>query len=85
MAHFYQDVLTKPTHFNFARDVVDYWAAKPGKMQAMLWISDDQRIIKSLSYEYFEVQSHRIAVLFERLGVGAGDVVLMMLPNIPEW
>lgn len=85
MAHFESGTLTKPTHFNFAQDVVDYWASKPENLQAMYWISQDYKTERVLSYVHFKTQSHRIGLLFEKLGVRAGDVVLMVLPRVPEW
>jgi acyl-coenzyme A synthetase/AMP-(fatty) acid ligase len=85
MAHFQSETLTKPTHFNFAQDVVDYWAEKSEDLQAMFWVSEDYKSERSLSYCHFKTQSHRIAVLLEQLGVKAGDVILMILPRIPEW
>jgi medium-chain acyl-CoA synthetase len=85
MAHFESATLSKPAHFNFAQDVVDYWASKSEDIQAMFWVSEDFKTERSLSYSHFKTQSHRIAVLFEHLGVKAGDVILMILPRIPEW
>ncbi|KAG0647740.1 ribosomal protein [Hyphodiscus hymeniophilus] len=85
MANSDSSALAKPAYFNFAQDVVDCWAAKDKDQQAMFWVSEDYKIERSLSYSHFKVQSHRIALLFERLGVKAGDVVLMILPRVPEW
>lgn len=85
MANFESETLTKPTHFNFAQDVVDHWATKSDSLQAMSWISEDYKTERSLSYGHFKIQSHRVAALLEQLGVNAGDVILMILPRIPEW
>jgi medium-chain acyl-CoA synthetase len=85
MAHFESGNLTKPEYFNFAQDVVDYWASKPTDHQAMLWVSEDLKEQRSLSYNHFSKQSHRIGLLFEQLDIRAEDVVLMILPRIPEW
>jgi medium-chain acyl-CoA synthetase len=85
MAHFESETLSRPTHFNFAQDVVDYWAAKEADLQAIFWVSEDYATERSLSYRHFKKESHRVAVLLEQLGVKAGDVILMILPRISEW
>jgi hypothetical protein len=85
MAHSQSETLTKPMHFNFAQDVVDYWAARDKDQEAMFWVSEDYKIERSLSYSHFKMHSYRIASLFQHLGVQAGDVILMVVPRIPEW
>ena len=37
MAHFESATLSKPAYFNFAQDVVDYWASKSQDIQAVFW------------------------------------------------
>ncbi|KAJ4992307.1 acetyl-coenzyme a synthetase [Stagonosporopsis vannaccii] len=71
--------------FNFALDVVDHWARQPGNLQAMQWVSQDESRTRSLSFEYFSRQSHRISVLFDRLGIQEGDTMIMVLPRVPAW
>ncbi|KAL2357715.1 hypothetical protein BJ546DRAFT_324187 [Cryomyces antarcticus] len=85
MAHFYDQDLTRPKSFNFAVNVVDYWAAKTPPLQAMYWISQDGKDREDLSYAHFERQSHRIAVLLKETGVRSGEKVLMILPRLPAW
>jgi medium-chain acyl-CoA synthetase len=85
MAHFKDELLQRPAKFNFATDVVDFWAAKPGNMQAMYWVSQDQSDVRILSFEHFSQQSHRICVLLERTGVKTGDTMVMILPRTPAW
>ncbi|KAL4909117.1 hypothetical protein BDW74DRAFT_187461 [Aspergillus multicolor] len=77
--------LRRPDYFNFATDVVDVWAAKSPSLEAMLWVSSDTKIPKSLSYSHFSRQSHRIAALLQRLGVSSGDVMMLVLPRLPAW
>lgn len=87
MAHYYESELTRPKSFNFASDVVDYWAANPppGNV-AMHWISQDRKQERKLSFEHFSRQSHRLAVLFrEKLKIQAGDRMLIIMPRLPEW
>jgi medium-chain acyl-CoA synthetase len=88
MAHSYLTELTRPGTFNFATDVVDYWAAntKNASGLAMHWIAGDQKTERKLSFEHFSRQSHRIAVLLrDRLHIEEGAKMLMILPRIPEW
>ncbi|KAL5342221.1 hypothetical protein BJX70DRAFT_395190 [Aspergillus crustosus] len=85
MEHSGLDVALRPDEFNFALDVVDAWAEKSPSMEAMLWVSDDCSTVHSLSYRHFSQQSHRIAILLERLGVRSGDTLLMILPRLPAW
>lgn len=85
MAHYTNNELVRPTSFNFANDVVDYWADKsPGP--AMHWISQDHKIERKLSFKQFSQQSHRIAVLLrDKFDVQAGEKILVILPRVPEW
>lgn len=86
MAHYYANDLNRPASFNFATDVVDYWAANPPPGPAMYWLSQDRKTERKLSFEHFSRQSQRIAVLLrEKLGVEKGEKMLMILPRVPEW
>lgn len=87
MAHYYDAELKRPTAFNFATDVVDYWAKNaPKDGCAMHWISQDRKKERVLSFEHFSRQSHRLAVLFrEKLGVQKGEKMLIIMPRLPEW
>lgn len=85
MAHFHDRALTRPASFNFAVDVVDYWAAQSPPLQAMCWLSQDGHSQRALSYAHFQRQGHRIAVLLQRLGVEAGEKLLVILPRVPTW
>ncbi|KAF7197374.1 Acyl-coenzyme A synthetase ACSM5, mitochondrial [Pseudocercospora fuligena] len=86
MAHYFEPQLKRPKEFNFATDVVDYWAKNPSKGCAMHWISQDRKKERQLSFEHFSRQSHRLAVLFrEKLGVQKGEKMLIIMPRLPEW
>ncbi|TKA71508.1 hypothetical protein B0A55_06476 [Friedmanniomyces simplex] len=87
MAHYYDAQLKRPTTFNFARDVVDYWAINaPENGVAMHWIREDRRVERRLSFEYFSRQSHRLAILLrDHLGMRKGDRLLLIMPRLPEW
>lgn len=86
MAHYYQDKLTRPSDFNFANDVVDYWASNKSAELAMHWISQDRQVERKLSFQHFSTQSHRISVfLQDQLKVQPGEKMLVVLPRVPEW
>ncbi|OBT76902.1 hypothetical protein VF21_04765 [Pseudogymnoascus sp. 05NY08] len=85
MAHFYDAVLQRPDQFNFAVDVVDYWAARPDDLEAMYWVSQDESQKRSLTFKYFSRQSHRVSVLLQRLGVKEGETMVMIVPRVPAW
>lgn len=87
MAHYFQPQLKRPSSFNFATDVVDYWAVNPppGNV-AMHWVSQDRKTERKLSFDHFSRQSHRLAVLFrEKLRVQKGERMLIIMPRLPEW
>lgn len=81
-----QDEITqRPEFFNFAADVIDYWAAQPGNLQAMHWVSQDESYTRTMTFEYFSRQSRRIAVLLEQLGFKEGETMIIILPRVPAW
>ena len=84
MAHFASSTLSKPTHFNFSKDVVDFWAEETPESEAMYWVSEDLKTERRLKYSYFSRQSRRIAVLFANLGIKRGEAVVIVLPRVPE-
>ncbi|KAK5710830.1 hypothetical protein LTR15_012807 [Elasticomyces elasticus] len=87
MAHYYDAELKRPSSFNFATDVVDYWATNaPKDGVAMHWISEDRKTERRLSFEQFSRQSHRLAVMLrDHLRMQHGDRLLLIMPRLPEW
>ena len=87
MAHYHETTLRRPDSFNFATDVVDYWAANaPKDGCAMHWVSQDRKTERRLSFEHFSRQSHRLAILLrEKLGMRKGEKLLLIMPRLPEW
>lgn len=71
-----------PQQFNFAADVVGRWA-KDGEAVAMRWVGDAGE--RTLTFRHFAERSDRLANALERLGLRAGDRVLVMLPRVVEW
>lgn len=85
MAHFNSETLERPDNFNFAEDVIDYWASKSPSLQAMHWVSQNRDEELKLTYSHFSRQSHRAASMFRQLGIKKGDKMLILLPRIPAW
>ena len=74
----------RPTHYNFATDVIDRWAnADPDKL-AIFWI-DDNANQKTRSFSEISSHSKRLANGLKSAGVERGDVVILMLGREIEW
>lgn len=71
--------LTAPEKFSFPLDVFDRW----NNRQALYWTDGVHE--KKLSFDELKVLSSKGAGALKKMGIGAGDKVLVMLPNVPEW
>ncbi|KAJ9263250.1 hypothetical protein DTO212C5_7676 [Paecilomyces variotii] len=85
MAHFEAQALTRPETFNFATDVIDYWASKFPGLRAMYWTSRATGECRTLDYNHFSRESHRVATLLRQLGMKAGDRLIIILPRVTAW
>ena len=85
MAHSRSLPLKRPSKFNFAVDVVDYWASQDPNQLALHWIDQNLSNERKFTYAHFSHQSHRIANLFSSLDIKPGDIAIIILPRIPEW
>ena len=73
-----------PEHFNFAYDVMDQWAEeKPDKL-ALLW-TNDEGDCKRFSFRDLKELSERAASYFMQLGIGRGDMVMLILKRRYEF
>lgn len=73
-----------PENFSFAYDVMDVWAEeKPDKI-AMIW-TDDEGHEKFFTYKDLKLQSDQTASYFASLGIGHGDMVMLILKRRYEW
>ena len=77
--------LQLPTSFNFATDVVEYWAKKDPDHVALYWTDQSLSATTELTYSHFARQSQRIASVFTSLGVKQGETAIIISPRIPEW
>ena len=77
--------LEVPEVYNYARDVVDAWAARePGKL-ALLAVGPDGGDPRRFSFADLAASSNRAANFLAARGLRKGDRVFVMLPRIPEW
>lgn len=73
-----------PARFNFARDVIDAWAARDAALTALRWVDDDGNE-KTLTYAELAARSRRLANALTRAGVRRGDTVVLVLGRNLEW
>ncbi len=77
--------LDVPERFNFARDVVDAWAAREPDRLAILAVDEAGGNPRRFTFGDLERLSNRAANFLAAQGIGRGDRVFVMLPRIPEW
>ncbi|MEL6875982.1 MAG: AMP-binding protein, partial [Pseudomonadota bacterium] len=72
-----------PQQFNFAADIVDYWAQDVERV-ALVTVDED---LQSRTWTFAEIarRSAQLANLLERQGLKQGDRIIVMLPRIAEW
>ncbi len=73
-----------PENFNFAYDVVDAWAAEEPQRQALLWVNEEDEE-RRLTFQDLKVETDRAASYFQQLGIGHGDMVMLILKRRLEW
>ncbi len=67
-----------PDAFNFGFDVVDEWATVEPEKRALLWCNDAGEE-KTLTFSEISKLSNRVANSYRELGIGKGDVVMVIL------
>jgi acyl-coenzyme A synthetase/AMP-(fatty) acid ligase len=73
-----------PERFNFARDVIDHWAAAdPGKL-ALLWV-DDLGGERRLGFGDIASRSRRVANVLGAQGIQRGERIVMVLGRQIAW
>ncbi len=73
-----------PARFNFARDVIDRWAAADPAQPAMLWV-DDHGGEERRTFADIAAASRRVANVLAGAGVARGDRVVMLLGRQIAW
>jgi len=75
--------MPKPSHFNFAKDVVERWAIERPEALALWCVHDG--IEEKFTFGKLSAQLRRAASFFHQLGIRPGDRVLLQLPRVPAW
>jgi acetyl-CoA synthetase/medium-chain acyl-CoA synthetase len=72
-------------HFNFTRDVFEYWARRRPNGVALWWVGEAGAGERKFSFRELAESACRAADAFARAGLRPGDHVLVILPRVPEW
>ncbi|HOU67800.1 MAG TPA: AMP-binding protein [Paludibacteraceae bacterium] len=73
-----------PKDFNFSYDVVDEWARINPKKVALCWVNDKGAHI-DFTFEDIKRESDKTAAYFQSLGIGKGDMVMLILKRRYEF
>ena len=73
-----------PKNFNFGYDIVDAWAAEQPEKNAILW-TNDQGAAHQYTYGELKEKTDRTAAYFQTLGIGKGDMVMLILKRRIEF
>lgn len=76
--------INAPENFNFAYDIVDEWAAVQPDKKALLWTNDKDEF-RQFSFAELKEYSDRTASYFQSLGIGRGDMVMLILKRRYEF
>jgi acetyl-CoA synthetase/medium-chain acyl-CoA synthetase len=74
----------RPVKYNFARDVIDKWAAQDPDKEAMFWVDDHGHEL-SRTFKDFSIASRKLCNILTDAGVRRGDTIIVMLGRLPEW
>ncbi len=77
--------LEVPETYNYARDVVDAWAAREPDKLALLAVGPDGGGARRFGFADLARSSDRAARFLAAQGVAKGDRLFVMLPRIPDW
>ena len=73
-----------PDNFNFAYDVMDAWAEERPDKVALIWTNDEGDCRKS-TFGDLKEETDRTAAYFQQLGIGHGDMVMLILKRRYEF
>ncbi|XP_040829869.1 acyl-coenzyme A synthetase ACSM1, mitochondrial-like [Ochotona curzoniae] len=80
----------RPEEFNFASDVLDYWAQmeQEGKREAnpaLWWVNGEGDEVKWSFTEMTSLTRQVANVFTQTCGLRKGDFLALILPRVPEW
>lgn len=73
-----------PENFNFGYDIVDEWAKINPEKRAMCWANDQGEHI-DFTFKEIKDESDKAASYFQSLGIGKGDMVMLILKRRYEF
>ena len=73
-----------PNNFNFAYDVMDVWAQEKPNKTALIW-TDDEENERFFTFGELKELTDQAASYFLSLGIGKGDMVMLILKRHYEW
>lgn len=73
-----------PENFNFAYDVMDAWAEEEPERLALMWTNDHGEELR-LTFADLKERSDQAAAYLQTLGIGRGDMVMLILKRRLEW
>lgn len=73
-----------PQNFNFGYDVVDEWAKIQPEKRALCWSNDKGEHI-DFTFKEMKEQSDRAASFFQSIGIGKGNMVMLILKRRYEF
>ena len=73
-----------PENFNFGYDIVDGWAEREPNKVAMTWVSSEGEHI-DFTFADIKRESDKTASYFSSLGIGHGDMVMLILKRRYEF
>lgn len=73
-----------PENFNFGYDVVDQWAETHPDKRALCWTNEKGEHL-DFTFSQIKEQSDRAASYFQSLGIGKGDMVMLILKRRYEF
>lgn len=76
--------ITVPGNFNFGYDIVDEWAAREPAKRALLWTNDKDEC-REFTFGDIKRYSDMTASYFQSLGIGRGDMVMLILKRRYEF
>ena len=73
-----------PDNFNFAFDIVDGWAAQHPEKRALCWVNE-HGLHHDFTFGEMKRLSDAAASFFQSIGIGRGDMVMLMLKRRYEF
>lgn len=73
-----------PEHFNFSYDVIDVWAKEDPDKLALLWTNSEGEC-RRFTFAQLKEISDKTAAYFQSLGIGRGDMVMLILKRRCEF